>query len=89
MSVSAIRRHHGPAEPTKMLIDFHAYSSRGIDISICSQASLGAIARQIDERPGKTLQYQTPAEAIRAMSCRHLWNVGSVPTRSLIASVKR
>ncbi|MEY8095796.1 IS30 family transposase, partial [Falsihalocynthiibacter sp. S25ZX9] len=27
-----------------------------------SQAKLSAIARQLNERPRKTLQYQTPAE---------------------------
>ncbi|HEU5295473.1 MAG TPA: IS30 family transposase [Burkholderiaceae bacterium] len=38
------------------------YLPKGIDISSYSQAKLNAIARQLNERPRKTLGYQTPAE---------------------------
>src|SRR5678815_1403285 len=38
------------------------YMPKGIDISGYSQAKLNAIARQLNERPRKTLGYQTPAE---------------------------
>ncbi len=34
----------------------------GIDLSIFSQAQLSTIARQLNERPRKTLNYQTPAD---------------------------
>jgi IS30 family transposase len=38
------------------------YMPKGIDISSYSQAKLNAVARQLNERPRKTLGYQTPAE---------------------------
>ncbi|MEJ6745836.1 MAG: IS30 family transposase, partial [Yoonia sp.] len=38
----------------------------GTDISGFSQAKLSAVARQLNERPRKTLQYQTPAENFEA-----------------------
>jgi IS30 family transposase len=38
------------------------YLPKGIDISGYSQLQLNAIARQLNERPRKTLGYQTPAE---------------------------
>ena len=38
------------------------YLPKGLDISSYSQAKLNAVARQLNERPRKTLGYQTPAE---------------------------
>jgi IS30 family transposase len=38
------------------------YLPKGIDISGYSQAKLNAVARQLNERPRKTLGFQTPAE---------------------------
>ena len=40
------------------------YLPKGIDISSYSQAKLNAVARQLNERPRKTLGYQTPAEML-------------------------
>ena len=38
------------------------YFPKGIDISTYSQAKLNAVARKLNERPRKTLGFQTPAE---------------------------
>ena len=41
------------------------YFPKGIDLSAVSQAKLNAVARQLNERPRKTLAYETPAERYR------------------------
>ena len=38
------------------------YLPKGIDVSSYSQAKLNAVARQLNQRPRKTLGYRTPAE---------------------------
>ena len=38
------------------------YFPKGIDISAYSQAKLNAVARKLNERPRKTLNYETPAQ---------------------------
>jgi IS30 family transposase len=38
------------------------YFPKGTDISGYSQAQLNAVARKLNERPRKTLNYETPAE---------------------------
>ena len=40
------------------------YLPKGIDISDYSQAKLNAVARKLNERPRKTLDYRTPAEML-------------------------
>ncbi|MBB3995504.1 IS30 family transposase [Sulfitobacter undariae] len=50
----------GSNENTNRLL--RLYLPRGTDISVHSQAKISIIARQLNERLRKTLQYQTPAE---------------------------
>jgi IS30 family transposase len=54
----------GSNENTNRLL--RQYMPHGIDLAPYSQAELNKIARQLNERPRKTLDYETPAERFSA-----------------------
>ena len=39
---------------------------KGTDLSVHSQIKLNAVARQLNERPHKTLEFETPTQKFKA-----------------------
>src|ERR1700730_6018057 len=62
----------GSSENTNRLL--RQYLPRGTDLSLYSQTKLSAIARQLNERPRKTLLYQTPADKFAECVAATSWN---------------
>ena len=62
----------GTNENTNRLL--RQYFPKGTDLSIHSQAKLSAVARQLNERPRKTLGYEISRRAFQCMCCVDLLN---------------
>lgn len=54
----------GSNENTNRLL--RDYLQKGTELSVYSQRELNWIARELNERPGKTLDYETPAARFNA-----------------------
>jgi IS30 family transposase len=53
-----------PHENTNRLL--RQYFPQSTDLSVRSQEQLNEVARQMNQRPSKTLDYETPAERFNA-----------------------
>ncbi len=64
----------GSNENTNRLL--RQYFPRGIDLAPYSQAELRKVRRRLNERPRKTLDFQSPAEKFSQCVAATGWDVG-------------
>jgi transposase, IS30 family len=55
-------RYWLPTQPVDATLEF----LKGTELSMYPQTHLNKVARQLDERPRKTLQFETPAERLNS-----------------------
>jgi len=65
-STFAIRRALGSAAPMKIPTPTRQYFPKKTDLSGYSQADLNKVALRLNQRPRKTLGFETPASKLQA-----------------------
>ena len=68
-------RQRGTNENTNLLL--RQYFPRGTDLSAFSQAQLDQVSLRLNQRPRKTLGFETPASRLQASVASTVW-AGSV-----------
>jgi hypothetical protein len=72
----------GTNENTNLLL--RQYFPRGTDLSVHSQAHLDKIALRLNQRPRKTLGFQTPASKLQASVASTVWTGGAYRTSEVL-----
>jgi IS30 family transposase len=68
----------GTNENTNRLLRQYPPKKMDLDLSRYTQSELDKIALRINQRPRKTLEFQTPASKLQASTCRRTTELESV-----------